>query len=527
MRARSRWPITFAIALAVGASPGLLHCADWLQFGGDPAHRGSNAVETGYSTAGNRLAFSPVVLPSKADVAPVFVGAVATPGGLRDLLFIVTRDGSLLALDAADGSVLWSRAQPGSGTLTTSAPAVDAVRQFVYACGLDGKVHKYTVADGNEYLLDGWPQVVTLKPDIDKVASALAIATAADASTHLYAVTDSYLDTGDFQGHLTAINLATGAQTVFNAQCSRSTKHFLENGSVDGSDPDDCASIPSPKEGQTANSGIWGRAGATFDAATNRVFVTTGNGLFDPTNAQGFGNDWGDSVLALDPDGGGSTTLAGAPLDSYTPATHGELFENDADLGSSSMAILPAPAGSVIAHLGLQGGKDACLRLLNLDQLSGVPGPGHAGGELQALSLPNVINHCLDGGSNGAFKTQPAVWTDPQSRSTWVFIAYAGGTAAYQLILDDAGNPSLSPRWWTTNSGTSPVVANATLYYASVGVVRAIDARTGNPIWSDAQLGNIHWQSPIVVNGRLYVIDQTSKLWVYQLDGIFRGSFSN
>jgi hypothetical protein len=52
-----------------------------------------------------------------------------------------------------------------------------------------------------------------------------------------------------------------------------------------------------------------------------------------------------------------------------------------------------------------------------------------------------------------------------------------------------------------------------------------LDALTGQAIWSDDQIGNIHWQSPIVVNGRLYVIDLTSKLRVYQFDGIFRGSF--
>jgi hypothetical protein len=35
----------------------------------------------------------------------------------------------------------------------------------------------------------------------------------------------------------------------------------------------------------------------------------------------------------------------------------------------------------------------------------------------------------------------------------------------------------------------------------------------------------VHWQSPIVVNGRVYMIDQTSKLFVYVLDGIVRQSF--
>ena len=49
--------------------------------------------------------------------------------------------------------------------------------------------------------------------------------------------------------------------------------------------------------------------------------------------------------------------------------------------------------------------------------------------------------------------------------------------------------------------------------------------RAGELVWSDNRIGNVHWQSPIVVNGRIYMIDQTSKLWVYVLDGVFRDTF--
>jgi len=46
---------------------------------------------------------------------------------------------------------------------TTSTPAVDPSNQFVYAYGLDGKVHKYAVGNGAETIGGGWPQVATLK----------------------------------------------------------------------------------------------------------------------------------------------------------------------------------------------------------------------------------------------------------------------------------------------------------------------------------------------------------------------------
>ena len=207
-----RWWLSCAL-LAKAPAATCAPATDWLQFGGDAAHGGFAATERGYSTAlGNRVAFA-APLPAAVDAAPLFVSAIATAIGSKDLLLAVTKDSALLALDAASGATVW-RAQPGGmGTLTTGPPAVDPSRQFVYAYGLDGKIHKYLIADGTEIVDAAWPQVATLKPDIEKNASALTIATAGNGHTYLYAVSNSYYDAGDFQGHLTAIDWAAARRT--------------------------------------------------------------------------------------------------------------------------------------------------------------------------------------------------------------------------------------------------------------------------------------------------------------------------
>jgi hypothetical protein len=505
--------------LGCGAGMASVQATDWLQFGMDAAHSGYNAAEQGYSTAnGNKFTVAGLTHP--IDSAPIYVGGVSTPSGTKDMLFIVAKDGTLLALSARDGSVIWSNTPATSSTLSTAgSPAVDPQRQYVYAYAVDGKVHKYNIADGLEVLTGGWPEVSTAKPDVEQGASGLTIATAGDAQTYLYSVITSHYDLGDYQGHLTAINLASGAQKVFNAQCSELNVHFVNAGITTGTGQSDCVQISNPQ----GNSGIWGRAGAVYDALTDRVYVATGNGLFDPTDVGGNGRYWGDSVLALNPDGSGSD-IAGTPVDSYTPSTYAALQAADADLGSTSPAILPAPAGSNIGHLGLQGGKDGCVRLLNLDMLSGSPGAGHVGGELQAVDLPGAT-HCVDGANLNTFKTQPAIWVNPVDASTWAFVSHNAGIVAYRVGVDESGNPTLSQQWSTSNAGTSPVVANGTLYYVSSGIVRALNATSGMTIWNDHSVGTIHWQSPIVVNGRLYVIDNGANLLIYRLDGIFRSRF--
>src|SRR5262249_32006969 len=143
---------------------------------------------------------------------------------------VTTKAGRIVALDARGGGILWVR-QPATGpNYTTSSPAVDPNRQFVYSYGLDGFVHKYAVFDGTEITAAGWPQLATRKRDVEKGSSALSIARIADGRIFLYVANGGYPgDAGDYQGHVTSIDLATGGQRVFNAACSDKTIHFTEN----------------------------------------------------------------------------------------------------------------------------------------------------------------------------------------------------------------------------------------------------------------------------------------------------------
>jgi len=149
--------------------------SDWMQFDFDAQHSGINPAET-FITKKNLFELHPlyhVALPSVADGAPAFLAGAATTGGRKDLVFVTTKDGRLLALDARNGATVWSQ-QPAAGPkYTTSSPAVDPNRQYVYSYGLDGRVHKYQVADGSEVLIGGWPQLATLKPAVEKVSSAI------------------------------------------------------------------------------------------------------------------------------------------------------------------------------------------------------------------------------------------------------------------------------------------------------------------------------------------------------------------
>jgi hypothetical protein len=60
----------------------------------------------------------------------------------------------------------------------------------------------------------------------------------------------------------------------------------------------------------------------------------------------------------------------------------------------------------------------------------------------------------------------------------------------------------------------------------------ARDAVTGAVLstgstWASTSFSSQHWQSPILVNGRLYLFNDASPsvLWVFQLDGAFKSGF--
>ncbi len=266
-------------------------------------------------------------------------------------------------------------------------------------------------------------------------------------------------------------------------------------------DPAPCPDCPD------FQSAIWARPGVIYDSATDKIYVATGNGTYNNTQYY-----WGDSVFSLHPDG---TGVNGDPLDSYTPVNYLDLQNGDTDLGSTAPAILPN--NSRYPHLAVQGGKDAILRLINLDNLSGQGGPGFTGGEVFSMTVPQ----------GGEIVTMPAVWVNPADHSTWIFVANDSGLSGLKLDVDGLGNPRLVTQWQIGQGGTSPILANGVLYYAGNGGIWALNPINSVQLWHDTSIGGIHWESPIVADGILYITDESGQLSAYTLNGVVPLPLSN
>ncbi|MGD0965759.1 MAG: PQQ-binding-like beta-propeller repeat protein [Candidatus Acidiferrales bacterium] len=419
---------------------------DWTQFGWDLASSSSPTVPTGITAANvASLRRRQIKLDGTVDASAIYLHNVTVKGSAYDVFFVTTTYGKTIAVDANQGAVLWEYTPPqydswaGTRQITNSTPVADPDRQHIYAAAPDGTVQKLAVSDGHAL----WTTPITQLPLREKMDSPLK-----EFRGRIVAVTGGYIgDRPPYQGHIAILDAQTGKLLhVWNSLCSNR------------------AGLLDPSSCQDTQSAIWGRAGAVIDAVTGNIFLATGNG---PYNGK---TNWGDATVELNLD---ATQMLG----NYTPKNNAELNDRDLDVGSTSPVLL---GGDVVA----QGGKDGLIRLLSMKAIAGTT--PHAGGELQIVLTPSGTD----------LFTAPAVWHN--SSETWMFAADGGGTAAWTLE-----GRKLVAMWKNSNGGTSPVVAGGLLYvYNPVGGLRVYDPIKGTQI-TDLGSGGGHWNSPIVVDGRI------------------------
>lgn len=492
----TRSPRLLVTAAIVGVACGLVtsshaaatpHAAsyDWLQFGFDETKSADDTAETTVNlgnVTGLKQLFS-VPLTDVPDGAPVELSNVTTASGPRDLVFVQGEHGRVTAFDGHSGAQVWSDNFAGADHDSNAAPAIDPNRHYVYANGDDGFIHKLDVATGTEVKTGGWPELA----GTGKSASQLTIGTASDGVSYLYASNSGH-------GHITTVDLATGSQHVFNLGCANHPDvHFGSPGQ-----PNTCT-VNGPEP--------WSRS-PSYDPNLDRLFQMGGtNNGTTWVPGQVYRQSW----VALAPDG--STTLrngGGYPVDSYTPTNWAASVKSDQDIGSGGLLILPTTLSKKYPNLGVNPGKDAKIRLLNLADLSGKGGPGNLGGELSLYSFPQM----------SLMRASGAVWTDPATGAVWVFVPGNNGLAGFQVVVDANGNPSLSLKWSMFNGWTTSVfVANGVLYAANGGgehsstlkvhQLQAINPVTGKVVWT-ANIGVHHWSSPIMANGIVYLADGNS-----------------
>jgi hypothetical protein len=252
----------------------------------------------------------------------------------------------------------------------------------------------------------------------------------------------------------------------------------------------------------TQGDGIWMGGGAPAADSSN-IYVLTGNGPFDATNASAPKNDYGDSLLKL------TTSLTISQY--FTPSDQQTDGTTDTDFGSGGAAVLAdLPAGSPLLHLVMGGGKDGSIYVLNRDTLGGL-GDTHAvqkialGSEIFATGAYWNSNYYV-AGVNGALTAYRLNSSIPQ------FTFAASSPTSYGF---PGASPSVSAAGtanaivWALNNGNY-----CTPQSSGCGptVLHAYDAtNVATELWNSSMVGAdtagnaVKFTVPTIANGRVYV----------------------
>jgi hypothetical protein len=530
---------------------------NWLQQGGNATHDHNNFAESTISTAtvgtlkpyGSQATLVTPCGPGNISTSPVVANGTAFINCGGNLATFAWPAGSPVGISKATGA---------SNNIGT--PAIDPSLQYVYNVGTDGCVHKYPINVSQSNNLEytgpgggsltgyvsgcfsatggGWPEPFTANPANESVVTALTIGTIPgpgdeSQTSYLYVAVDSIGQGSNWIGNVTTINLNTGMETVFNVLCSNLANHILSKG---------C-------QGGIEGGSNWSRGGIPYDYATQRLFFGTSEIASGGSTTVFSGNvspfNWGESVVALNPPGGGPPVDWFSPTDGGPagPTSSQNLSGLDDDGGSSNPLIIRVPASyqSNYSELLVWVGKEGVVHLINpmvMNTTTSLVGTVNTG-QISYYTLPYP-----DGNGNYGEVTAPiSQWSSVAG--TWIFLPLsnsygAGGTTVLvglALVVPPrgvgSGQPFFSQGWQNTKTGawSGTFVANGVLYAAlntsSSSTLYAFDPATGSQLWSSTPFGALaapydKRQTPLVVNGALYYSGR-----VFTLNGAAPPTFSN
>lgn len=262
--------------------------------------------------------------------------------------------------------------------------------------------------------------------------------------------------------------------------------------------------------------GIWMSGGAPAADASGDLYVLTGNAPFNAGNSAPPNRDYGDSFLQLS----GALSV----LQYFTPTDQLSDQSYNNDFGSGGATVLAElPAGSVVRHLAVAGGKDGNLYLLNLDALDGL-GDQHAWQELSVGTEGD-----LNADTPGVIFCAPAIWNGHVylAGALLPLAVYTFNTTTAKLSASGTasaptkgyGYPGTTPS--VSAMGTSNGIVWALdngLYCTSASpgcgptVLHAYDATNlGSELWNssmsaaDAAGNAVKFVVPTIANGKVYV----------------------
>lgn len=273
--------------------------------------------------------------------------------------------------------------------------------------------------------------------------------------------------------------------------------------------------------------GVWMSGGAPAADSLGNLYIVTGNGTFDADQTSAPNNDYGDSFVKIGTASGLSAT------DYFTPDDQFFLSQDDIDLGSGGVVLLPDQNQGPVLHLLVGGGKEGIVYLVDRDNM---------GKYMQSTNGQIVQSFPAD---NGSFST-PAFWQNnlyiagaaqgaTDNLRAYAFNPASGlfGTTASSVSAHSFPFPGATPVVSSAGTANGIVWAVDSSCYgvpspcgntATPAILHAFDASNlAHELWNSSQAGPrdkagsaVKFTVPTVANGKVY-IGTRSEVDVYGL----------
>jgi outer membrane protein assembly factor BamB len=501
-----------------------LPAADWLTFGHDPQRSGWANEETKLAAgnvAGLELKWKTQVKNEPRSLtaltAPLVATDVSTAQGRKTLVYVAGSSNNISALDAASGSIVWTRAFESSvlpkhegmwlcPNGLNATPTIDKSNGTIYVIAYDGKIYGLDLGTGNTKF--GPVQFV---PAFSKNWS---------------------------------LNLADGViYTSISQGCGGAQSGFY---SIDVRDPLRPV-IRNLFISRDGGAGIWGRGGPVI-GKNGRIYGLAGDGPNNPS-----GGEFGSAVIA-----------ASMPnlemLDYFRPSNWDEINKYDLDMGAGSPVWFVDKNHNLLAA----GGKEGVLYLMDADSLGGNE---HQSPIFITSRLANDGRNFQGEGLWGA----PSAWRDEHG-DAWIYVPIwgalskeapnfgqtngptpHGSVVAFKVSFDSVSKkPLLQPAWVSGdfNLPEPVVIAGGVVFGLSTGenarqtqesgvihsgltlltdadrrqnttnaALYALDAKTGKTLWEsgNAMPSWVHFSGLAVADGNVYAVDHDSRVYCFGL----------
>jgi outer membrane protein assembly factor BamB len=493
-----------ALGLALAAALPLAAQVNVLTYQYNNARTGANLSETVLTPANVNAAQFGKLLSYPVDGyiygQPLYLAAVDIPeSGAHNVVYVATEHDSVYAFDADNYAPLWrvSFIDPTAGVTTvpwqdtnecnqivpeigiTSTPVIDAAAGTIYVVAMTKesgaylhRLHALDVATGSE------------QPGSPVVIQAAVAGTGDGGSTVVFQPA--------YYKQRPGLLLLNGiVYTAWSSHCDGGTYHGWLLG-YDARTLQQVAVYNSTPDGSQGS--FWAGGAAPAADADGNIYLVSANGTFD--YAAG-GRDLGGSYIKLATAGGLSVA------DSFTPFNVQQLNDDDNDVGSAGVVLLPDEAGSSAhPHLAIGAGKEGRIYLFDRDNM----GQWQPGSDSQIVATTDAnaiaglfgnpayfdgsVYFCGSGDPVLAFRIANAALSAEPAAQSPVSFDYPG------CVPTISANGKVNAIVWALEPA---------------GILRAYDAKNlARALYSDALGSYVKFTIPTVANGKVYAGTQDS-----------------